>query len=116
MKPVDRIVKYWPVAANVLLAGMCIEYFAGVNLLTAYTYPLLGYSIVAVALLYSLSLQRRFCSWHRALIANMCYAITLEAVQLYGVLFPDMFFFLSWSTAITFLYLCVCRIVKKRLI
>lgn len=116
MKSSDRRVKYWPVVANVLLAGMCVEYFTGANLLTNYTYPIFGYSIIAVRLLHSLSIEKHFCSWHRALIANMCYAITLEAVQLYGVILPDMFFFLSWSTALTFLYLCICKIAKKRLI
>lgn len=114
MKNSDKIVKYWPVAANILIAGMCVEYFIGANLLISYTCPIFGYSVVAILLIYFLSTERHFCEWHRALIANMSFAIISEALQLYGIEIPEMFYFLSWSTAITILFLCFQTIVKKR--
>lgn len=103
MKLSDRVIMYLPIALNAILFIMCIEWMAGINYISDYSYTFFGYSFVVILLLYILSVERRFCLWHRLLLYNMTLSIWFETLMLFGIVIPIEMFILTGTTAITLL-------------
>ena len=103
MKLSDRAIMYLPIIMNAILFWMCIEWLVGVNYISDYSYTFFGYSFIVILLLFILSVERKFCLWHRLLLYNMTLSIWFETLMLFGIVIPVEMFILTGSTAVTLL-------------
>lgn len=95
------IIKWFPILMNIFILCTGIEVLFNIDLKTQYAYTTLGYSFVILCLLFGLSLEKKFCLWHRLLLYNMFFTLVLETINLFGVIIPCSIYLLTIVTALT---------------
>jgi hypothetical protein len=80
------LVKYFPFMANINFLVVLVLQFFDIDIkgVTAY---ILGCSIVPCVILWFESIELKFCTWHRVLLANMILLPTLHIINRLGVKF-----------------------------
>lgn len=112
-KPEIWLTRLFPIIANCMIIEICIEYWFKIDFLSRYLYVFLGYSFYYILHLYFLSKKQRFCLWHRILLTNMCFTLSLEFLDAVGVKIPDMIFYFSVSTALAFILIITYYFIDK---
>lgn len=84
-----------------ILASISIS-FIGISYdLAYYLYTFLGQSFYLNLLVLLLSFKFRFCVWHRLLIYNMSFCLSLETIHNYGVNVSNHMYIVVSVTVIT---------------
>ena len=111
MRPLIKLVKYYPILVNLyVLLGMLI-YVSGIRInVSTYLYTYIGHSFYVDAVFILLSIVFRFCVWHRILIGNMVLCLAIETLTNYNVYIKNDVYIMIISTIITiFISLLIFR-------
>lgn len=80
-------VKYIPVLATAINAGICIEYF---TFRTEVVYDLAGifngYGITVIMMLWAGNIRYKLCTWHKMMVLSMLANLLIEEYMHYEVL------------------------------
>ena len=89
-----KLVKYYPVIMNLYIFFMMMGYLTNF-ICKSYFYTLIGQSFYFNAILFILSINLRFCLWHRILIISMSSVLLMETFYNFGL------------TISNYLYICI---------
>jgi len=97
-----RLIKYYPILLNIYILFSILLYFGDVcDNISYYSYTFLGQSFYLNLLVLLLSFKFRFCIWHRLLIYNMSFCLSLETIHNYGVNVSNHIYIVVSVTVIT---------------
>lgn len=111
-KLILAIIKYYPILMNFIICIIFGEYLFSDNYdISNFLKPIFGYSLLISLLFLLLSIDKRFCWWHRLLICNMVANNLMSMFDKCGVDVPIFFYILSVVSAIS-LVLSTFMIIK----
>lgn len=107
------IVRIYPIILNVFIVLLCIEGFIGVDVISSHLYTFIGQSYLTIALLWALSKQLKFCSWHRILLINMFINLSIETITNFGLVLKYELYICTVITTIL-IALSFCAYGRKK--
>jgi len=78
-----KLIKYYPVVMNVYISFMMVGYINNL-IIKDFAYTFIGQSFYINIILFILSLNLRFCLWHRILIVSMSLVLSIETFYNFG--------------------------------
>jgi len=111
-KSILAIINFYPILMNFIICVIFGEYLFSENYdISNFLKPFIGYSLLISLFFLLLSIEKRFCWWHRLLIYNMIANNTMSIFNKCGVDVPILFYLLSVVSAIS-LVLSTFMIIK----
>lgn len=111
MRPLIKLVKYYPILVNIYILIIMLTYVSGIRInVSTYLYTYIGHSFYVDAVFIILSIVFRFCVWHRILISNMMLCLAIETLTNYNIYIKNDVYIMIISTIITiFIALLIFR-------
>ena len=102
MRPMLKLIKYYPILVNIYILIIMLTYVSGIHInVSAYLYTYIGHSFYVDAVFILLSIVFKFCVWHRILIANMMLCLAIETLTNYNIYIKNDVYIMIISTIIT---------------
>lgn len=102
-------VKYIPVLATAINAGICIEYFAfGTQVVYDMAGIINGYGITVIMMLFAGNIRYKLCAWHKLMVCSMLANLMIEEYMHYEILKV-----LAYSNSITIIIILLVWALTK---
>lgn len=111
---IHKFVRFAPIIVQFIIFFNILDEWILCTSFTNFLYPLIGHSLLFDFLLLALSKAFRYCLWHRILIYNMIFNISLEWVYVNIPVFQDynsMLVISALSTGIACVTAFILRII-----